>query len=689
MVDGEAARISFGTDGEHSATFRVRRISDGVMTDLVTRSVTIDKTAPTGTVTLDGTGWDKFLEFISFGWYKVDDLAATVTAEDASGIAGIEYVITGTAYASATELEAAGLTWEAYSENRKPTLKENQNQIIYVRITDMAGNVSYISSNGIHVDTLAPVVSIAVDASSVTASGFSFTITSNEVGKYYYAVIKATAPVPTAQELLTGTVSGAVVGSGSIPAEQTGQPIALTVSGLEANTAYTVYAVAEDAVVLLSDGSAAPNVSSVASGDLVVTARFGLENAAVTVDDALYTGSEVKPDVEVVLDGKVLIEGEDYEVVYHDNVEASDTAPYVEIIGIGDYSGKVNQHFAIRYLELDTEAYVISGTLGENGYYVSDVTIGAVDGCELVPVADNQLAFREDGTHETSFRIRRLSDGAMTDVYTVQIKIDMTAPSVSGIVDGGVYTGEVTFTVSDANLDTITINGETVSGTQFTLQPSEGQQTIVITDKAGNTVTLTVTVESDVCHGGEGCPSAAYADLDHEAWYHPYTDYVIENGLMQGYSSTIFAPCDKLSRAMMVQVLYNLEGRPAVSGEQPYADVPEGTWFFNAILWASREGLILGYGNGNFGPGDPITREQMAVIFYRYSQSRGYSLTEGSYDHFKDHDDISAYAQQAMRWAVGNGLMIGCADNRLHPRAHTARVEFAAMLQRFLETIAK
>ena len=689
VVDGEAARITFGTDGEHSVTFRVRRLSDGAMTDLVTRTVTIDKTAPTGTITLDGTGWDKFLEFITFGAYKVDDLAATVTAEDANGIAGIEYVITETAYASATGLETAGLTWESYSENRKPTLKENKNQIIYVRFTDMAGNVSYISTDGIHVDTLAPVVSISVDASSVTDSGFSFTITSNEVGKYDYAVVKATEPMPTAEDLLTGNVPGGIVGSGNISAGQVGQPIALTVSGLEANTAYTVYAVAEDTVIRLSDGSAAPNVSGVASGDPVVTAQFGLDNAEVTVEDMLYTGQEVEPDVEVVLDGKVLTEGRDYEVVYHENVEASDTAPYVEIIGIGDYGGTVKAHFAIRYLELGTEAYTISGTLGENGYYVSAVTVGAKDGCELVPVADSLLQFHEDGIHETKFHIRRLSDGAMTDVYDLQIKIDMTAPEVSGIVDGGVYIGEVTFTVSDDNLDTVTINGEEVSGSAFTLQHAEGQQTIVITDKAGNTISLTVTVKDPGCSGGTGCPSSAYVDLDHEAWYHPFVDYVIENGLMQGYSSTIFAPCDNLSRAMMVQVLYSLEGRPAVSGEQLYTDVPEGTWFFDAILWASEKGMVVGYGNGNFGPGDPITREQMALIFYRYSQARGYSLTEGSYEHFKDHGDISGYAQQAMRWAVGNGLMAGCADNRLHPRDYTSRVEFAAMLRHFLENIAK
>ena len=793
VVDGEAAQITMNADGTHNATFRVRRLSDGAMTDLVSRTVLIDKTKPTGTITLDGKGWDKFLEFISFGWYKVENFAATVTADDGNGIAGIAYVITDEAYASVADLEAAGLTWETYTDRSKPTLKPNKDQIIYVRILDMAGNVSYISTDGIHVDTLAPTVSVAVDAASVTDSGFSFSIASSEAGRYYYAVMKAADEAPTLEALLTQKISGAIVGTGNL--EQAGQSVVISVTGLETNTAYTVYVVAEDTVVMLSDGSAAPNVSDVVSSEPVVTARCSLDKAEVTTEDMLYTGSQVEPDVAVYYDGKLLTEGKDYELVYHDNVDASETAPYVEVIGIGDYSGTVTKHFAIRYLELNEAAYTVSGILGSNGYYVSEVTIVGAEGCELVPLEGNVLSFSEDGTYETKFLIRRLSDGAMTDVYTQQIKvdctapiaavtvgtntwteflntitfglffkdtqeavieaddavsgldsvwylvssepvtldtlekaewtaytkavslgtdgnyvvyakvldkagnlcyvssdglvIDTTAPVVSGIVDGGEYTNEVTFTVSDANIDTITINGEEVSGSEFTLLPAEGQQVIVITDMAGNTITLTVTVKEEAdCDGTGECPSAPYEDLDTDAWYHEYVDFVIENGLMQGYSSSIFAPGDKMTRAMIVQVLYNLEGRPAVSGTEAYLDTPSEAWYFDAILWAKESGLVLGYGNQMFGPNDAVTREQMVVIFYRYGQMKGYSLTEGSYDHFADGDSVSAYAQQAMRWAVGSGLMVGDDNHCLRPAEHSNRAEFAAVMQRFLESVA-
>ena len=140
---------------------------------------------------------------------------------------------------------------------------------------------------------------------------------------------------------------------------------------------------------------------------------------------------------------------------------------------------------------------------------------------------------------------------------------------------------------------------------------------------------------------------------------------------------------------MIVQVLYNLEGKPAVSGTDSFTDTGDDNWYTEAVLWGTQNGIIEGYGNGMFGPNDPVTREQMATIFHRYSQVKGYSLSEGNYEHFTDKDDVSKYAQSAMRWAVGNGLMVGMNDGTLCPKCKTTRAEFATMIQRFIENIAK
>ncbi len=273
--------------------------------------------------------------------------------------------------------------------------------------------------------------------------------------------------------------------------------------------------------------------------------------------------------------------------------------------------------------------------------------------------------------------------------------IDTVAPGVEGIEDGGVYEGEITFTVKDDYLDTVTINGEVVEGPVFTLKPAEGEQIIVITDKAGNSTTIRVTVnkvtepDDPICDGTGDCPSGGFRDLDHTAWYHHYTDYVISKGLMQGYGDGTFRPDADMSRAMLIQVLYNLEGRPTIVGKDPYTDTDDDSWYADAVLWGTEIGLINGYGNDKFGPHDPVTREQMAVIFYRYSAVKGYSLTEGNYDHFSDKDAVSSYAEAAMRWAVGNGLILGMSENTLCPRGNTSRAQFAAVIQRFCETIAK
>ena len=322
------------------------------------------------------------------------------------------------------------------------------------------------------------------------------------------------------------------------------------------------------------------------------------------------------------------------------------------------------------------------------------------------PVALDDLATA--GWHEYTEPVKLDSDGRyivyamavdnagnVRYVNTTGLVIDTVAPSVTGITDGGVYEGDVTFTVYDENIESVTINGEEVTGDVFTLHPAEGVQTIVIVDKAGHVTTVRVTVneapepEKPGCDGTGDCPTGQYPDLDSSAWYHDYTDYVIENGLMIGYEDGTFRPGDKLNRAMLLQILYNLEGRPAVTGKVSYTDTKDNTWYADAIVWGTENSIINGYGNGQFGPGDPVTREQMATILYRYSAMKGYSLTEGNYNHFSDKDTVSGYAQAAMRWAVGNGLLSGMGDGTLCPQNHTLRAEFAAMFQRFCEVIAK
>ena len=166
------------------------------------------------------------------------------------------------------------------------------------------------------------------------------------------------------------------------------------------------------------------------------------------------------------------------------------------------------------------------------------------------------------------------------------------------------------------------------------------------------------------------------------AVYHEAVDYVLRNGLMNGYSSGTFGPNDNLSRAQFAQILFNKEGRPVVNYLLQYSDVANGAWYTEAIRWATSQGVVGGYGNGMFGPNDNITREQLAVMLWRYSGSPAATNKELF---FNDGSEISGFALEALRWAVENGIINGYGDGRLGPQGQATRAQVAQMLKNFLE----
>lgn len=177
-----------------------------------------------------------------------------------------------------------------------------------------------------------------------------------------------------------------------------------------------------------------------------------------------------------------------------------------------------------------------------------------------------------------------------------------------------------------------------------------------------------------------------FADVPEGAWYHDAVSYVYTNGLMVGTGDATFSPEISTSRAMIAVTLWRMEGEPAVKGANPYTDVENGAWYTEAITWANENGIAEGYGNGCFQPETPVTREQLAAFFYRYAAYKGYDITiTGSLDHFNDKDNVSEWAKDTMAWAVGYGLIGGKDNNMLDPQGEATRAEFAAMLQRFCQ----
>lgn len=146
-------------------------------------------------------------------------------------------------------------------------------------------------------------------------------------------------------------------------------------------------------------------------------------------------------------------------------------------------------------------------------------------------------------------------------------------------------------------------------------------------------------------------------------------------------TATQFAPDANLSRAQLAQILYNKEGTPAVSGGSPFTDVATGTWYTNAVAWASADGIVGGYGDGRFGPNDNIIREQLVVMLWRYVEEPVASVELT----FSDASQISSFARPAICWAVENSILNGKGGNILDPKGFATRAEIAQMLKNYLD----
>ena len=183
-----------------------------------------------------------------------------------------------------------------------------------------------------------------------------------------------------------------------------------------------------------------------------------------------------------------------------------------------------------------------------------------------------------------------------------------------------------------------------------------------------------------------GTGANPFTDVSEKDWFYSDVMFVYENGLMLGTSKTLFSPHGTATRGMMATILWRMEGSPVPKGKNSFTDVEAGKWYADAITWTAENGIFAGYGKDKFGPDDPITREQLAAIFYRYADYKGYDLTvKGNLDKFKDADKITDYAKTAMQWAVGSGLVKGKSGNLLDPQGTATRAEIAAMLHRFIE----
>lgn len=181
-----------------------------------------------------------------------------------------------------------------------------------------------------------------------------------------------------------------------------------------------------------------------------------------------------------------------------------------------------------------------------------------------------------------------------------------------------------------------------------------------------------------------------FGDVKSADWFYNDVKYVYEKGMMAGTAADVFAPNATTTRAMIVTILYRLEGSPAVTGTSAFVDVPAGQWYTDAVNWAAANQIVKGTSATTFAPNDSITREQMAAILYRYAQYKGYDVTKkADLSGYSDNGQVSAYAKDALAWANAAKLINGVTNTTLAPQGNATRAQVSAILHRFCDGVVK
>lgn len=291
--------------------------------------------------------------------------------------------------------------------------------------------------------------------------------------------------------------------------------------------------------------------------------------------------------------------------------------------------------------------------------------------------------------------------GYSGDIYCIDcgtlVQAGQPVPATGHFWDAGVITQEPTCTASGTRLFTCASCGSVQTEPIAALGHNYTTSDICFNGYTFGTLYTCVKgdnvyfVEAGSCTNGADCPSKKFTDADQTKWYHKAIDFTVITGLFAGTSDTTFSPAAPMTREQLVQVLYNLEGHPAVTGQLHYTDTVNGKWYTNAVLWASNENIVVGYDDGSFGINVPVTREQIAAILYRYAVYKGYDVSDhASLDAFPDANRVSSWAKANMEWAVGADMISGSTNNGqtlLFPAGNAERAQVASIIMRFVRNI--
>lgn len=483
-------------------------------------------------------------------------------------------------------------------------------------------------------------------------------------GTEYTVNVSGLAATPSDVEITTGTVPPEV-GEGIDDADEIAVSNALDNIDVGDATTAVAQAAAQETAALVSDKKQVAtwleeaNTGTPGKYDTIQVVTY-LDITATSYSAETGLTLDIVPSYKIVATN-----GTDTSEALASGVLTTTSTAQPVSITIGLPSGMVSSTDPVYiYHEKDAATtYVYKGTVSNStGSYTA--TFENPHGFSTFTVKKSAPAFVTDANNQDTY-YPTLQDAvdaaASTDVITL-LEDDLTAEITKDVIVKNGTGAPIT----------VTINGEKVSLS------------------AGEKVTVEyVTPGGGIVVGGGGTeePAVPFTDVKEGDWFYDAVVYAYENDLMQGTSGTAFSPNVKMNRAMLVTILYRLEGEPAVSGDVSFTDVPDA-YYTEAVAWAASNGLVEGFENNTFKPTQNITREQFATILYRYAAFKKADTTvSGDLSGFTDAASTSTWAKDAMTWAVDNGIIQGVTPTTLAPQNTATRAQGAAMLMRFIENL--
>ena len=484
----------------------------------------------------------------------------------------------------------------------------------------------------------------------------------------------------------------------------------------------------EGSTVTATGGTAEQgNSSGIYSGDTssVQLVEVTIKNATVTATGGTATNGKssgisatnTKADVEVTIENAAVTTtggsagtGNSYGIL----AETTGTDKSADVT--------INGNSVVRANMTDTEGAddePISGeTTKQENSIIFENGVGTVYGTvtlreDLTVAAGETLTIPQDATLTIPAGTTLTNNGKIQNDGNLQVKGEITGNAVTGsgtIQGSGQWPGKpepvpipptYAVTAPETPGGTVTVSpsrasrGRTVTITAtpdlgFTLESltvldSRGQP-LELTNKGNGKYTFTMPASRVTVEATFAPAPLPFEDVTSGAWYESAVRYAYFHNIMEGMSETEFAPATALTRAMAVQILYNLEGQPIVSGDNEFTDV--SGWYETAVTWAAETGVAEGYGDGTFQPGDSITRQEFAQMLYNYAKYKGYNLTaEGDLSQFPDSGSVADWAKVAMSWANGNKLINGHDDGAIDAAGAGTRAQAASILMKLDQNI--